>query len=222
MASRYIIFLVAVFTAASARAGAEPCAGATFTSPVDASKPPEAYIAVTDLLRSVRVTRSSYTQHKYLDALLRPLVTRGQFLSATDVGVCWRVLEPFESTFVITPQFMIERQGDEVLSVTTAEDQPMIYEMIGLFMTMHAADRADLDMHFQVYFDGSPAAWTIGLIPKSRRLYRVVSCMTITGGAAIDVVEYHEPSGDRTRIRFTEIQHNPGQLTDDELLLFAE
>jgi hypothetical protein len=174
------------------------------------------------MLRSVRVTRSNYTQHKYLDALLRPLVTRGQFLSATDVGVCWRVLEPFESTFVITPQFMIERQGDEVLSVTTAEDQPMIYEMIGLFMTMHAADRADLDRHFQVYFDSSPAAWTIGLIPKSRRLHRVVSCMTITGGAAIDVVEYHEPSGDRTRIRFTEIQHKPEQLTDDELLLFTK
>jgi hypothetical protein len=214
--------LFAVFTVASTWAGTAPCAGATFTSPVDASKPPEAYITVTDLLRSVRVTRSSYTQHKYLDALLRPLVTRGQFLSATDVGVCWRVLEPFESTFVITPQFMIERQGDEVLSVTTAEDQPMIYEMIGLFMTMHAVDRADLDMHFQVYFDGSPAAWTIGLIPKSRRLHRVVSCMTITGGTAINVVEYHEPSGDRTRIQFTEVRHKSEQLTDDELLLFAK
>lgn len=166
-----------------------------------------------------------FTQEKTVVGLKKPLVSRGDFLVAKDKGVIWRTQKPFRAAFAITPKgiWSLREEGAAGSGLKReALHKGKVDAAMEMIQKVLAGDRAALGKTFIVKEGGSPSAWTLDLKPKDRMVARFMAAVRLEGGTHVNLIDFQEANGDRTRITFTDVAESGGDLATWQATAFRE
>jgi hypothetical protein len=194
-----IVILVATAApleaAPAASAAASPTSDPVFAHPLKESTRP-AMAASFGALAGKAVVAGSFTQSKRIKRLGRDLVSKGEFLFSTELGVYWNILSPYPSTIVMTAQRLVQKSPEGETSVIDAKDNLVFKRIAGTMQAVFSGDLAALESEFAVYFQGDRGSWRLGLVPKEKTVREVVASLVVEGGDSIKAMRLAEGSGD--------------------------
>src|SRR5262244_3921031 len=67
-----------------------------------------------------------FDQTKELVGLKKPLASNGRFCVIAEKGVLWRSLQPFPSTLKLTPEEILQIEGDRIAMRLNAKQEPAV------------------------------------------------------------------------------------------------
>lgn len=193
-----------------------------FQHPVNLGQPAKSFIQVRDALSGVAVIRSDFKQKKSIKVLKRPLVSEGRFIFSREKGLYWNIGAPVNSSYVLTSDYMVERQKGFQPKVITPEEQPALFGLTEIFEAIFIGDLKRLAQDFKIHFMGNPKAWTIGLIPQKGILKKMFRQVVLKGSQSVSEVMLFEGNGDSTHLKFLGTTRSPATLSGAEKALFAK
>lgn len=213
------IALFALAVAASAAAAA-PLPDSVFDHPADAAQLARDLGPAVATLRDALSLRGTYTQKKTLHELDKPLLAEGTFVFAREVGIAWRTVKPFDSELVITGREIIQRDRGGASLRLSAEQQPGVRAVAGVFFAVFALDFAALESLFELHSRRTPAGWELGLRPRPG-LAGAIRQITVRGRAHVERVLLSDANGDETDIRLRGTVASSEGLSAEELRRFG-
>lgn len=147
------------------------------------------------------VIHADFVQTKTLQALKRPLRTAGRMVFARDQGVLWRIDKPYQASYALSAERVVEIGPDGGRKVRAAREVPALAQIGRVFGALFQGDAAALEQYFQVTVGGSAERWRVDLAPKPE-LARFLKGISAQGGQFLETIEVHEAQGDVTRIEF--------------------
>lgn len=191
-----------------------------FSKKVDTENPPANFLEISSSLSKTAAITSNFVQIKKIKALRRPLKSSGQLIFSNKQGVFWHLEKPYKSTIIINDKKMtsIDDNGKKVSF--TAEEKPLLYNFTRIFMSIFTGKTEELQKHFDLYFEGNKNAWRIGLKPKSSKLGKVITSITLHGSdTLVKSLTIIEHNGDNTDISFSDIK-TPSTLAVEDIKKF--
>ncbi len=164
-------------------------------------------------LSAADVVRGEFVQEKYLRSLAMPLSSRGQFVLSKQLGLLWKVRQPFAQTY------RIDAQGVSLLADNVWQIQPgqnVAARQSRLFLAVLQGDRSVLEADFTLQLQGNAQQWQLQLLPKAVFLQQIFKVIEIHGGALVERIELHETQGDRTVMRMLNSQADSALLDDEQ------
>ncbi|MFA5938395.1 MAG: outer membrane lipoprotein carrier protein LolA [Sinimarinibacterium sp.] len=196
-----------------------PAAANVFEHPVDPAALARVLAPATAGLKDAQSLRGRYRQTKQLAELPRPLIAEGDFLFARTLGIAWRTQTPFAAELLITPDALIQRNGDEEQRIDAAS-QPAVRAIAEVFFAVFTLDFNTLTTVFRPYAE--PLAgeqWVLGLRPLQP--LGSIEEIEIRGGTLVAQVVLRERGGDLTRIELYEAQSSAAALADTDRARFG-
>ena len=182
---------------------------------------PPAVDPVLNNLGKSAISRFHFRQTKTIAALERPLVSEGRMLFARDHGILWAVEKPRPSLFIITPSGISKREGERVIADIRGSENRVVEGFTKVFLSLFSGDLTELQAAFTISTESRGKDWTIQLTPKDSRLAQFIQGITLSGGAAVSLLELREGSGDSSRVELTESDAGTGELSADERRTFS-
>ncbi len=192
-----------------------------FQRPVNVKQPAQDFLKVRDSLSGASVVRSNFRQKKTIAVLKKPLISSGNFIFSEQHGLYWNISVPINTSYALTPKYLVERQKGYKPKVITPQEQPALFGLTEVFEAIFVGDLDKLGQDFVIHFLGTPKQWTIGLIPRKGMLKQMFKRVVLSGGATVSEVKLYEANGDSTHLKFTETTRQPATLTPAEKGLFA-
>lgn len=192
-----------------------------FQRPVNVKQPAREFLVVRDSLAGAPVIRSRFKQKKSIAVLKKPLISGGNFIFSEKNGLYWNIGAPINTSYVLTPSYLVERQKGYQAKVITPKEQPALFGLTEVFEAIFVGDLDKLSQDFVIHFLGTPKEWTIGLIPRKGVLKQMFKRVVLKGSASVGEVMLFEGNGDSTHIKFSETTRAPASLTSSEKALFA-
>jgi hypothetical protein len=162
-------------------------------------------------LRDAQVMRGKFIYKKFLKEIPQPLVSRGEFLFARDLGIDWHTREPFDSDFVLTAKGMTQRDDGKLTLQMNASEQPAVQVVAHIFLSLLSLDVGSLQNSFALsgMQQGKPGneTWQVGLRPTVGAIAAVFKEAVVSGGAQVDTLVLRDANGDHTEISFAEVQY---------------
>jgi hypothetical protein len=152
------------------------------------------------------VVRGKFTQRKHVAGGVKPLVSTGDFLAAKGRGVIWRTRAPLEGTLWLTPAEIRHEAPDRPPVRFPADRDPALRALTSTVFALMSADFRVLQDAFRLVTrieeDGR---WQVLLHPLGGTAahFRLIR---LEGEAQVQRVEIHASGGDRTDIRFQDVQ----------------
>lgn len=148
----------------------------------------------------------SFTQDKYLHALDATLTSTGRFSYRRKVSVRWETLKPIQSEFLMTPNEVVSRQGEQELFRMNAGDNPVISILNKIFFSVLTAEWENLAQYFQIA-DATieKESWEVELLPLDKTILQVVQRVELKGDIFLREIVLHEKDGNRTTIHFGDL-----------------
>lgn len=164
-------------------------------------------------LAVAEVVRGEFVQEKHLRSLAMPLSSRGQFVLSKQLGLLWKVQQPFAKTY------RIDGQGVSLLADNVWQTQPgqnVAARQSQLFLAVLQGDQRALEADFTLQLQGNAEQWQLQLLPKAVFLQHIFKVIEIHGGALVERIELHETQGDRTVMRMLNSQVDSTLLDDEQ------
>lgn len=173
-------------------------------------------------LAAPEVLRGSFEQTRELRMLSRPLHSSGRFL-LSDRGLYWRQETPVASVMVADAERLRQSVGDGPLQDIDIEQNPVVLSFSRSFLSIFEGDEAGLREQFEVAFEpgGAPGRWQIVLFPTSYPMSEAIESIRLGGREYIETLEVTSRTSETTTIRFSDLQTEPGELTEHEIELYA-
>jgi len=184
-----------------------------------ASGSSELAVTIRSRLGRPEVVRGEFEQKKYIQALAKPLVSRGDFLVARERGVLWRTRIPFAQTVRLTRAGIVLEQGGETSVRLSAEREPAVRAATGVLFALWAGDFDRLREHFELSGQVEREGWSVVLRPIGAMPAQLFQSVRMEGGSHIRAVDLLERNGDRTEIRFSRVRTEEALTADEEALL---
>lgn len=216
-----VLILFAIVTLPVSVSAQEDFEQQVFQNPVDLKSPGASFLKVRDALAGASVVRSDFKQKKSIKVLKRPVVSRGNFIFSSQEGLYWNIGAPVNSTYVLTPKYMVERQKGFASKVITPQEQPAIFGLTEIFEAIFVGNLKRLSQDFKLHFVGTSSEWTIGLIPQKGILKKMFRKIVLKGQSHVTEVKLFEGNGDSTHIKFLKTTRSPATLSGAEKSLFA-
>jgi hypothetical protein len=195
---------------------AEPASDA-FAHPATAAELRESLLApVTRDLARATVLTGSFTQRRVLQEIPRPLISRGDFLLARELGVQWHTREPFDSELVLTRSGMTMRAESAETVELSAQDQPAVRAAAEIVFALFALDLETLEQRFLLFAAGTPADWQVGLRPRDAVTASVFRQAVISGSGQVERVVLEDAAGDRTEVHLSDVAARSAPLSASE------
>lgn len=177
---------------------------------------------VSQRVAQVQTLRGGFEQEKRITGFKNPLRSQGRFLLARDKGVVWTTLKPFPSEVVITRDRILSRQRDGSQRVEVdGREQPALRSVNAMMFALVSGDVAALSSRFETRVQALPDnGWRLSLKPRSAALAQSFARIVLSGDRYVREVEIEEGNGDRTHLRFSDLQAAPAALTADEARRF--
>lgn len=159
--------------------------------------------------------QGAFTQERHLKSLSKPMTTGGRFVLVPQKGLLWHMQKPFENRLRVRADGIMQWNG-------TSWVQPNQSKMNGqsrqirLFLDLLGGNTQGLEKQFDLQLLGSPQKWTLRLNPKTALMKQVFNHIDISGDSLVRRIELSEKQGDRTVMRFNQVQ------ADKELDAFAK
>ena len=216
---RYALLWLLVSTLTAAAQGNSETQ--VFQRPVNVKEPAKDFLTVRDSLAGAPVIRSRFKQKKSIAVLKKPLISSGNFIFSEKKGLYWNIGAPINTSYVLTPSYLVERQKGYDPKVITPKEQPALFGLTEVFEAIFVGDLDKLSQDFVIHFLGTPQEWTIGLVPRKGVLKQMFKRVVLKGGSTVGEVMLFEGNGDSTHIKFSETTRAPASLSASEKALFA-
>ena len=128
------------------------------------------------------------------------------------LGLYRALKTPFVQELLVRPKGLAQRDPAGKVEKVEVDKQPLAKGFIDAFLLVFSGDDKALSTQFELYFDGSEAAWSMGFVPKKKPLSKFIASMVVSGKQnVLATLEVIEVNGDRTFTRFENV------VTDKEL-----
>lgn len=168
------------------------------------------------VLAKPKILCGRFDQSKQLSGMKKPLVSNGRFCAAAGRGVLWRTLQPFPNTLRLTRDEIVHMQGERVAVRLDAKQEPVVRMINNVLFSLLAGDLGQLDPLFTGEGSVQDGQWSVALKARDTGLAKVISGVSLEGGAFVNHITIHEANGDRTSIVFSSIQTGDTALTPEE------
>lgn len=176
---------------------------------------------VQRLLGGQSVICAAFTQQKSLKALTRPLTSKGRLIFVAGKGVLWQVLEPFPARLLIKSDALIRWNDDGIAQKVNLDQTPVFRALSHVFLALFSGETDKLQDIFDVESQSARSKWRLTLVPRTKILAAIIATVRASGGRFVNEVLIEEKQGDRTSIRFTDINAESCKLGNAEKGYFA-
>lgn len=154
------------------------------------------------LLQKSQTVQGNFTQQRFLKSLEQPINASGIFTLVAKKGLLWEMQKPFASQMRVTPKGIAQWNGSHWVE----SDKLGQSQQIALFLGLLSGDISALERQFDTALSGSAKNWTLTLTPNSLLMKQIFTKIQIKGDRFINEIELAETQGDRTLIRFSQLQ----------------
>ncbi|WP_407331337.1 outer membrane lipoprotein carrier protein LolA [Enterovibrio sp. 27052020O] len=172
-------------------------------------------------LASSSIVRGDFTQTREIALLDMPLQSQGEFLLSEEDGLLWQQHSPFPVSLILAGETLRQRIPGQAEQVVHAKDNPMAFYFSEMFLSLFHADTRTLKTQFDLTLTGDENQWQLSLVPIAAPLTQVFNNIVLSGGEDIETLSLHELRGDKTTLTFSDIQHAPTTLSDEERRAFS-
>jgi hypothetical protein len=199
-------------------------ASVLFALPAIAADAPEADAAFTEVaqrLAAPAVLRGNFTQSREIALLETPLQSSGSFL-LSDLGLYWRQDKPLASVMIADHSRLLQQVDDGPLQAIDVTKNPMVLTFSTSFLSIFNGSESELRDQFGVEFATGENDWSIQLTPATYPMSEAIETIILRGREYIEELTVTSRSSEKTVIRFSDLQTEPDQLTDNEIELYAQ
>jgi outer membrane lipoprotein-sorting protein len=183
----------------------------------------EAQLTLADVVARLgesAVIRGNYTQTREIALLSKPLESHGDFI-LSEQGLFWRQTSRPAAIVIADGERLVQQIGDGEPEVTDDSSNPMVLPFSRIFLGIFAGDEENLRTHFEIAFSATEETWEISLTPTTEPMSLAIQSINLRGREYIEDLTVVNRSSDQTVIRFSDIQTQPGYLTENEIELYA-
>jgi hypothetical protein len=162
--------------------------------------------------------RARFMQTRTLAATSAPSISRGRVIVARDVGIVWSVSEPYQATYVIGKQGIVELDASGARIASRRGGAGAAQES-AMARALASGDLSMLYAQFEVHASGTPQAWRLLLEPSQPQIAQAIRSVRLEGGAQLQRLQVVARNGDATLIELTGSMPL-GPLSDAERALF--
>jgi outer membrane lipoprotein-sorting protein len=166
------------------------------------------------------VVRAEFTQAKQINGLKRPLQTGGQLVFARQHGVLWRIEQPYQVSYILSEDKVVEIGADGSRKERLARDLPGLAQVGRVFRAMLGANTTALREYFDIQAQGDAGNWSLKLVPRQAQMAQFIERLDISGGSFVGAIRIQESSGDITQIKLRN-SSGASALTEREQQVFA-
>jgi outer membrane lipoprotein-sorting protein len=181
------------------------CSGDSLASAANDPAPTELE-ALMELFAGSGDVRAHFQESRHLSILTDPIETTGTLYFSPPDRVARHVTRPGRSSVVIEAGRISfgDETGQRVFDFDTSE---VARALVGNLMAVFRGDLESLRARYSISFDSDGENWTLDLEPRSRALRGIIERIRFTGqGRKLTAMETRESNGDRTIMRFSEIE----------------
>lgn len=147
-----------------------------------------------------------FVQQRYLKSLAKPMTTRGSFVLKPGKGLLWLMEKPFSNRLRVRGDGVMQWTGKNWAAGRQGAAQAVQNRQIALFLDLLGGNTKGLEQHFELVLSGSAQQWQLRLQPKTVLMKQVFNHIDISGDTVVRRVELDEKQGDRTVMRFEQVQ----------------
>jgi outer membrane lipoprotein-sorting protein len=150
--------------------------------------------------------RARFRESRHLSILTDPIETTGMLYFAPPDRLARHTTSPGRSRIVIEAGRVSigDETGQRVFDFSTNE---IAQALVGNLMVVFRGDLKSLRERYSISFDSNEESWTLDLEPRSRALRSIIERVQFVGkGRDLAAMETREPNGDRTIMKFSEIE----------------
>ena len=150
--------------------------------------------------------RARFRESRHLSILTDPIETTGTLYFAPPDRLARHTTSPGRSIIVIEAGRVSlgDETGQRVFDFSTNE---VAQALVGNLMVVFRGDLKLLRERYLISFDSAAERWTLDLEPRARALRSIIERVQFVGkGRDLAAMETREPNGDRTIMKFSEIE----------------
>jgi hypothetical protein len=173
-------------------------------------------------LAAPAVLRGNFEQNREIKMLSKPLHSSGSFV-LSDLGLYWQQVTPVASIMIADSERLMQSVGDGPLQEIDVEKNPIVLSFSQSFLSIFKGDEAELRELFDVSFAAgdAPGRWQISLIPVRYPMSEAIESIILNGREYIETLKVRSRTSETTTISFSDLQTEPGELTEHEIELYA-
>jgi len=146
------------------------------------------------------VLKVSFTQHRFLTDIPKPIVSNGELLLWNGKGLIWRTIDPFPSAILITKKGLYQVEDGKKISMMKAGQmghEGVIFEMLTKLLSGSFPELKEFKM---INLPSTHGTWKISLIPTLPSLQDFLSSIEVEGNQFITRIIIHRSNNDRDEI----------------------
>lgn len=187
-----------------------------------ASYADDALSSIAQRLTKSELVCGKFIQSKSLRALTRPLVSHGNMIFVAGKGVLWEILEPFPTRALVTGDALIKWDDNNVPHRVSYGQTPAFRALSEVFLSVFAGELGQLRKTFTVESNSDRRNWQLTLVPREAKFAAIIAAIRVSGDHFVDEINIGEGRGDKTLIKFSDMNAETCQLGDAEKSYFAQ
>jgi len=172
-------------------------------------------------LAAPAVLRGNFIQSRKIALLEQPLQSSGSFV-LSDKGLYWRQEKPLASVVIADGDRLLQQVDDGPLQTIDVAKNPMVLTFSTSFLSIFNGSEAELRDNFAVEFTPGDGEWSVQLTPTVYPMSEAIETINLRGREYIEELTVTSRASEKTTIRFSDLQTEPDQLTDNEIELYAQ
>jgi outer membrane lipoprotein-sorting protein len=170
----------------------------------------EIMASLTEAASSMQTMQCRFVQSKTMAMLAEPSVSEGKMYFSSPNRLRWEYLTPYSFALVVNGERIV-KVTDGKAEVLDGNSGRMYQGIVGMIMGSASGKKLFDTSAFDVVLYDDGACWKAEMTPKRRDMKRMFSQLVFhfdKKSQVIDHVEFIEPKGDKTEIRFEEVRLN--------------
>ena len=174
------------------------------------SQSQEIMASLTEAASSMQTMQCRFVQSKTMAMLAEPSVSEGKMYFSSPDRLRWEYLTPYPFALVVNGERIV-KVTDGKAEVLEGNAGRMYQGIVSMIMGSASGKKLFDTSAFDVMLYDDGAFWKAEMTPKRRDMKRMFSQLVFhfdKKNQVIDHVEFIEPKGDKTEIRFEDIKLN--------------
>ena len=170
----------------------------------------ELMASLTKAASSMQTMQCRFVQSKTMAMLTEPSVSKGSMYFSSPDRLRWEYLTPYPFALVVNGERIV-KVTDGKAEVLEGNSGRMYQGIVGMIMGSASGKKLFDTSAFDAVLYDDGAFWKAEMTPKRRDMKRIFSQLVFhfdKKTQVIDHVEFIEPKGDKTEIRFEDVRLN--------------